>query len=131
MAPKLRRNLRSKKAAVVEESTLETPSTNLVGALDTPLIGFASHGPSTQALIDDILESNPFPLPEWDFIDSQVDATPSVRKRPNVTEEPEKASLPPEETVEPSTEAEPVQKIKRKKARNQNNALSNSVRYVL
>ena len=116
MAPKLRRSLRSTKAAVEEKTTVKSPSTNLVRAPDTPLIGFSSPGPSTQALIDDILESNPFPLPELDFLDSQFDATPSVRKIPNATEEPEKASPPPEEFVEPSTEAEPVQK-KRKKGK--------------
>ena len=130
MAPKLRRSLRSKKAAVEEETTVESPSTILVAAQDTPLIGFSSPGPSTLALIDDILESNPFPLPELDFLDSQFDATQSVRKIPNITEEPEKANPPPEESLEPSTEAEPVQK-KRKKAKNQNNASTNSVRYVL
>ena len=110
MAPKLRRRLRSEKAAVEEESTLEPTSQIIVVAPDTPLIGFSSPGPSTQALFDDILESNPFPLPELDFLDSQFDATPSIKKVPNANEEPEKASPQPEETAETSPETEPVQK---------------------
>ena len=130
MAPKLRRSLRSVKAALEEECTLEHTSKNIAVAPDTPLVGFSSPGPSTQALIDDILESNPFPLPELEFLDSQFDSTPSVRKIPEATEETEKANPQQEETAEKSPEAEPVQK-KRKKARNQNSALSNSVRYVL
>ena len=59
------------------------------------------------------MESNPFPLPELDFLDSQFDATPSIKKVPNANEEPEKASPQPEETADTSPEAEPVQKKKK------------------
>ena len=114
MAPKLRRSLRSVKAALEEECTLEHTSKNIPVAPDTPLIGFSSPGPSTQALIDDILESNPFPLPELDLLDSQFDSTPSVRKIPEATEETEKGSPQQEETAEKSPEAEPVQKRRKK-----------------
>ena len=74
MTPKLRRSLRSVKAALEDECTLVHTSKNTVVAPDTPLIGFSSPGPSKLALSDDILESNPFPLPELDFLDSQFDS---------------------------------------------------------
>ena len=61
------------------------------------------------------MESNPFPLPELGFLDSQFDATPLVRKIPEATEETEKANPQQEETAEKSPEAEPVQKKRKKR----------------
>ena len=130
MAPKIRRSLRSVKAALEEECTLEHTSKNIPVAPDTPLIGFSSPGPSTQALIDDILESNPFPLPELDFLDSQFDSTPSVDTRGYLPRRLKKKILDKKKLLRSPLKPNRFKK-REKKARNQNSALSNSVRYVL
>ena len=114
MAPKLRRSARTSKPPIEDSQNLVSGSEADLPPPGTPLIGFSSPGPSTQALIEEILTDCPSQLPELDFLDSQFEATSSTKVIENAIPVPPEETQPPQELQEQSPEVESPKKKKKK-----------------
>ena len=89
-------------------------SENIVVAPETPLIGNPSPRHATQALNDNILESNSCSLPVLALLDSEIDATLSSKLVINISEMHVTQTPPLSETSVPTLEAEQAERRRKR-----------------